>query len=66
VSDLVVPPASRGRGVGAALLARAEDFARGRGAPWLGIGVLAEIRARRLYERLGYAPFHLEMKKPLA
>jgi ribosomal protein S18 acetylase RimI-like enzyme len=66
VSDLVVLPASRSRGVGAALLARAEAFARERGAPWLGIGVLVENRARRLYERLGFAPFHLEMKKPLA
>jgi ribosomal protein S18 acetylase RimI-like enzyme len=67
VSDLVVLPAWRGRGVGRALLARAEAFAREQGAPWLGIGVMAENDgARRLYERLGFAAFHVEMKKPLA
>jgi GNAT superfamily N-acetyltransferase len=62
-----VLPAFRGRGIGAALVARAEQFARERGAPWLGIGVMAENGdARRLYERLGFAAFHVEMKKPLA
>jgi GNAT superfamily N-acetyltransferase len=66
VSDLVVLPPWRGRGVGQALLERAESHARAVGAPWLGIGVMAENGdARRLYERLGFAPYHVEMKKPL-
>jgi hypothetical protein len=36
------------------------------GAPWLGIGVMHENGgARRLYERLGFAPLHVEMRKKL-
>lgn len=46
-----------GRGTGTALLAAAEDAARGRGCPRIGIAVEPENPdARRLYERLGYRP----------
>jgi ribosomal protein S18 acetylase RimI-like enzyme len=41
VSDLVVAERWRGRGLGRALLRRAEEHARAEGAPTLGIGVLA-------------------------
>jgi ribosomal protein S18 acetylase RimI-like enzyme len=67
VSDLVVVPASRGRGIGAALLARAEAHARAQGVASIGLGVMARnVEARRLYERLGYEPLHVEMRKPLS
>jgi len=66
VSDLVVLPPWRGRGIGRALIAHAEVYARAQGVGWLDIGVMAENRsARRLYERLGFAPIHVEMRKKL-
>lgn len=46
----------QGTGVGSHLVAAAEDEARRRGARHIGLGVEpANRRARRLYERLGYA-----------
>jgi ribosomal protein S18 acetylase RimI-like enzyme len=66
ISDLVVLPASRGRGVGTALLAAAERHARSRGAATLKIGVLARNRdARRLYERVGFLDYRLQLTKSL-
>jgi ribosomal protein S18 acetylase RimI-like enzyme len=45
----------RGRGIGAALLAAAEDEARTRGAPYMALMVTEEnAPARALYERAGY------------
>jgi ribosomal protein S18 acetylase RimI-like enzyme len=67
VSDLVVLPAWRGRGLGRALLARVEAYAREQGVASIGIGVMHPNRdARRLYERLGYAAVHVELVKRLS
>jgi ribosomal protein S18 acetylase RimI-like enzyme len=67
VSDLVVLPAWRGRGVGTALLERAEAHARAQGVASIGIGVMeANARARALYERRGYGAVHVEMSKRLS
>jgi GNAT superfamily N-acetyltransferase len=67
VSDLVVLPPWRGRGLGAALLERAEGYARSHGTAVLGIGVKDANRgARRLYERHGFAAVHVEMAKRLS
>jgi len=67
VSDLVVLPVWRGRGIGRALLARAEAHARSQGVGSLGIGVIASNReALHLYERLGFAPVHVELAKRLS
>jgi GNAT superfamily N-acetyltransferase len=44
----------RGRGVGTALIAAAEDMARARGATRTAIGVEIGQRAANLYRRLGY------------
>lgn len=66
VSDLVVLPEHRGRGIGRRLLARAERHARQRGAALLKLAVLAEnTAARRLYEELGYAEHEVVLAKPL-
>jgi GNAT superfamily N-acetyltransferase len=61
VTDLVVLPASRRRGIGRTLLDRAEAFARSAGAAELRIGVLtANSFARQLYLDAEFLP-HLEI-----
>lgn len=51
---LGVLPTERGRGLGAALTARAVRDALGAGADWVSLGMYADnVTARRLYERLG-------------
>lgn len=66
VSDLVVLPGHRGRGLGRALLERAESHARARGAKILRIGVLARNEpARGLYRSLGFEERVIEMTKAL-
>jgi ribosomal protein S18 acetylase RimI-like enzyme len=55
VNGLAVAPEARGRGVAAALLAAAEDRARGEGATKVTLRVLAtNVVAQRVYERAGY------------
>ncbi len=55
IYDVELLPAQRGRGLGAALLARAAVEARRRGHGWLGLNVFAHNEhARDLYGRLGY------------
>ena len=67
VSDLVVLPAWRRRGIGRALLQRAEAYARSVGMDAIGIGVMAANRdARALYDAAGYRATHLELRKSLA
>ncbi|MGA2384023.1 MAG: GNAT family N-acetyltransferase [Gemmatimonadales bacterium] len=66
VSDIVVAPAAEGRGVGAALMAAAEDWARAHGFRLLSLHVFdANRRARELYERLGYRLDIVKMIKTL-
>jgi GNAT superfamily N-acetyltransferase len=51
----VWPPRLRSRGIGGALIRRAEELARKRGRTVLGLGVAADNpRAADLYARLGY------------
>jgi ribosomal protein S18 acetylase RimI-like enzyme len=66
VSDIVVAPSAEGRGVGAALMAAAEEWGRARGYRLLSLHVFeANARARALYERLGYRLDIVKMVKPL-
>jgi GNAT superfamily N-acetyltransferase len=66
VSDLVVRSAYRRCGLGRALLEQAEGFARGAGASFLRVGVLARNEgARRLYARMGFADYTVQLSKPL-
>jgi ribosomal protein S18 acetylase RimI-like enzyme len=55
IADVVVGAAAGGRGVGTALLAHAEQWARDRGFDRLTLNVFsANRRARELYTRLGF------------
>lgn len=66
VSDLVVMPAYRRRGLGRALLERAAAYACDTGARTLRVGVLARNEgAARLYRSLGFGDYTLQLNKPL-
>ena len=66
VSDLVVRSAYRRRGLGRALLEQAERFSRGAGSSLLRVGVLARNEgAGRLYASMGFAPYAVQLIKPL-
>jgi GNAT superfamily N-acetyltransferase len=55
VAYMAVERSARGRGIGSALLAAAEDEARRLGAPYIALMVTeANAPARALYERAGY------------
>ena len=55
VRNLHVQEASRGSGIGSALIAEAERIARARGSAGIRVGAgVGNEAARRLYERLGY------------
>jgi len=67
IADLVVAPAARRRGVGEALLAAAEQWARDRGYALLTLNVFLEnSHARALYDRTGFNPELIRYVKPLA
>ncbi len=58
IEQLAVVPELQGQGLGSRLIAAAEDRIRTRGLHWAILGVDEEnVRARRLYERLGYIEF---------
>ncbi len=66
VSDLVVAPGAEGRGIGRALMEAAEAWARARGYRLLTLNVFGDnVRARALYDRLGYRPDTTKMVKEL-
>lgn len=65
IHDLAVVPEWRGRGVGGALLAAAEERARRDGCCKLTLEVRDDNQgARRLYERCGFTDFVLEAPTP--
>lgn len=64
--DLAVDPNHQGQGLGKALLQGVEDWARGRGAEFVELGVLAEnARAIGLYESRGFQETRKVMKLDL-
>ena len=66
VSDVFVAPEHRGRGVGAALLAAAEDYLAGLGFNQVRLAVLAaNADARAVYEKRGYRAYEVIYEKPL-
>jgi ribosomal protein S18 acetylase RimI-like enzyme len=67
VSDLVVLPEHRRRGIGGLLMQRAETVARDAGATCLRIGVLAANKsARDLYAAAGFEPYLEVLEKRLS
>ncbi len=67
VGDLVVARAVRGLGVGTALLAAAEHWARARGYRMISLNVFMDnVEARSVYERAGYAPETIRHVKVLS
>lgn len=66
ISDVIVLEAARGKGIGKALLAEAEKFAKDNAARWLRIGVLGvNQNAHRLYQSLGFEPREIVLEKSL-
>jgi len=67
LTALVVAERARGRGVGAALVRRAEDWARERGAARIAVtSALHRTAAQEFYERIGYARTGVRLGKQLA
>lgn len=67
ISDVVVAPEGEGRGVGTALMAAAEDWARNKDYRWLTLNVFTKnLRARHLYEKLGYGEETMKYLKDLS
>lgn len=66
LTDLMVRQAWRGRGIGARLLAEAEQLAQAAGCGELRVTVFAENHgARRFYARAGYGNLLVSMRKGL-
>lgn len=66
ISDMVVAPQHEGRGVGKALLAHAEAWAREHQCQLVTLAVFpGNQRARALYEAAGYSPDLLRLAKPV-
>ena len=66
VAYMAVEPSHRGRGIASRLLAAAEDEARRRGLPYMGLMVTEDnAAARALYERAGYLTERRLLCKPL-
>jgi ribosomal protein S18 acetylase RimI-like enzyme len=66
VADVAVAPEREGRGIGSALLAHAEDWARQHRCRHLTLAVFpGNARARALYERHGFGIDLLRMAKPI-
>jgi GNAT superfamily N-acetyltransferase len=66
IDDLVVRKSWRRRGVGRALMARAEEWAREKGLGVIELGVWEfNADARCFYEQLGYTTLSRTMSKPL-
>ncbi len=64
VTELVVEPEWRGRGVGRRLLGEAERLTREKGLPRLAIGVLAgNDGAERAYRAAGFSPYLLTLMR---
>jgi GNAT superfamily N-acetyltransferase len=66
ISDLVILAAQRSKGLGRALLKRAEDYAGSQGATLLRLNVLAQNEvARSLYVRCGFDEHVVALQKKL-
>ena len=66
IFELFVVEAVRGEGVGRALIAACEDWARAKNFKTIQIGVLSgNARAAKIYREAGYSDYALELRKYL-
>lgn len=66
IAYMAVEPSEQRRGIGSRLLAAAEDVARRRGLPYMGLMVTEDnAAARALYERAGFLTERRLLCKPL-
>jgi len=66
IHDVVVADTHRGRGIGEALVQRASDWLRERGAPRVLLWTAQRnVAAQRLFSRLGFRPTMIEMTREL-
>ena len=55
IANIIVAPEGEGRGIGRVLIEKGEEWARSQGFRWLTLSVFAQnLRAREVYQRLGY------------
>ena len=67
IADLIVAPEAEGRGIGRVLIEKGEEWARSQGFRWLMVSVFAQnLRAREVYQRLGYGEDIMKYVKELA
>jgi GNAT superfamily N-acetyltransferase len=66
IADLIVAPQAEGRGIGRVLIEKGEEWAGSQGFRWLTISVFAQnLRARQVYQRLGYGEDIMKYVKAL-
>ena len=66
IGDIVVAEGQEGRGVATALMIEAEEGCRAQGYDWLSLSVFEEnVRAERLYRKLGFRRDVIRLLKPL-
>ena len=67
IADLIVAPEAEGRGIGRVLIEKGEEWARSQGFRWLTVSVFAQnLRAREVFQRLGYGEDIMKYVKELA
>ena len=67
IANLIVAPGGEGRGIGRILIEKGEEWARLQAFRWLTLSVFAQnLRAREIYERLGYGEDIMKYVKDLA
>jgi ribosomal protein S18 acetylase RimI-like enzyme len=66
IANIIVAPEGEGRGIGRLLMEKGEKWARSHGFRWLTLSVFAQnLRARDVYERLGYGADIMKYVKEL-
>jgi ribosomal protein S18 acetylase RimI-like enzyme len=66
IPNVIVAPEGEGQGIGRMLIEKGEEWARGQGYRWLTLSVFAQnLRAREVYQRLGYGEDIMKYVKEL-
>jgi ribosomal protein S18 acetylase RimI-like enzyme len=66
IANVIVSPEGEGRGIGRMLIETGEEWARTQGYGWLTLSVFAQnVRAREVYQRLGYGEDIMKYVKKL-